>query len=82
MTETYPITAAQTTDINNRFTYHPPQINQPERYTYLRELGGSLAFAIMAQTPPSREQALALTKLEEAIFWANASIARHDSKGG
>lgn len=29
-------------------------------------------------TPTSREQELALTKLEEAIMWANASIARNE----
>lgn len=25
----------------------------------------------------SREQSLALTKLEEVVFWANSAIARH-----
>jgi hypothetical protein len=28
-------------------------------------------------TPPSREQSIAITKLEEALFWTNAAIARH-----
>lgn len=27
--------------------------------------------------PPGREQSLALTKLEEVMFWANAGIARN-----
>ena len=27
--------------------------------------------------PDSRELALAITKLEEVVFWANAAIARH-----
>ena len=28
-------------------------------------------------TPPSREQSVALTKLDEVTFWANAGIARN-----
>lgn len=66
-------------DLDRRFNYHPPsgpdvaQAHQSMRY----------AAKIMAQTvqkhlPPSaaREQAIALTKIEEALFWANAGIAR------
>lgn len=65
-------------DIRRRFTYHAPKADQPQRYVVLRDAAHDLARLIVTETPPSREQALALTKLEEAIFWANASIARNE----
>jgi len=63
-------------DIENRFTYHAPKPGQPEQYQKLREHAKSLAYLILDNCPRSREASLALTKLEESIFWANASIAR------
>jgi hypothetical protein len=65
-------------DIDNRFTYHAPKGTQPERYEYLRRQARNLATDIVRNCPDSRERSLALTKLEEAIFWANASIARNE----
>lgn len=59
-----------------RFTYHSPKDGQPEKYSVLRNTAKSLAQLIVSETPESREQSLALTALEEAVFWANASIAR------
>jgi hypothetical protein len=63
-------------ELGTRFTYHAPKDGQPEKYTALRTTGLELAKLIEASVPESREQALALTKLEEAIMWANAGIAR------
>lgn len=63
--------------IENNFTYHAPSENQVDRYTLLREKGKELAYAIEERVKDSREKSLALTKLEEAIFWANAGIARN-----
>jgi len=60
------------------FTYHPPKGDQPERYLAIRESAGGLALILMGRCPPSRERSLALTALEEAVFWANASIARNE----
>ena len=65
-------------ELVNRFTYHAPHGNQQEKYQNLRLFGLSLAEHIVENTPVSREQSVALTKLEEAIFWANASIARNE----
>ena len=74
----YPLTVAQAEDLGNRFTYHKPKDDQPERYVLVRAQARELAQCILESTPPSREQSLALTKLEESIFWANAGIARNE----
>lgn len=66
-------------DLRNRFTYHPPKADQPARYEQIRRAG--LQFAALVQTlgpGRNREQSMALTKIEEAVFWANASIARNE----
>lgn len=73
-----PLTLAQSQDLDKRFTYHAPKGDQPERYVALRAKGRELAELIASLTPPSREQSVALTKLEESLFWANASIARNE----
>ena len=65
-------------DLENRFTYHAPKPGQPEKYTVIRDRGKDLAYLIQHNCPVSRERSLALTKLEEAIMWANAAIARHE----
>ena len=64
--------------LESDFTYHAPKEGQPARYEMLRSAAKELALMILENTPPSREQSLALTELETAIFWANASIARHE----
>lgn len=61
-----------------RFTYHAPKNDQPDRYVDLRAAAHTLAIMTVEMTPPSREQSLALTKLEEFVHWANASIARRE----
>lgn len=64
-------------DLQNRFTYHPPKDNDIEKYQMLRNIGLSIATVINELVPDSREKALAITKLEEVVFWANAGIARN-----
>jgi len=61
--------------LEKSFTYHSPKSDQPERYVALREAAKNLAVLICELTPPSREQSLAITKLEEVIMWANKAIA-------
>lgn len=74
----FPLSEKQCADLAKRFTYHAPKPTQPERYVALREKGKELATLIAQCCPESREQSLAITKLEEAIFWANAGIARNE----
>lgn len=63
-------------DLPTRFTYHAPTPEQVETYQSLRSMAKEFAEMIADRVPGSREQALALTKLEECVFWANAGIAR------
>jgi hypothetical protein len=64
--------------IERDFTYHAPKPGQPERYVQIREKAKEFALLIVDLTPQSREQSLALTQLEQSIFWANAAIARNE----
>lgn len=63
--------------IERNFTYHPPNDEQREIYQEIRDRAKYLALLLNDICPDSREKSLALTKLEESVFWANASIARN-----
>lgn len=63
-------------DLMNRFTYHPPLPGQPETYEAIRNKAYTMAKYLDRHCPDGRELSLAITHLEEAVFWANASIAR------
>jgi hypothetical protein len=65
-------------DLDKRFTYHSPKTDQPERYVLIRNTAKSFGLLIIDKCPKSRERSLALTKLEEAVMWANAGIARNE----
>lgn len=65
-------------DLENIYTYHSPKDDQPERYERIRYKAKMLAAYINEYCPDSREKSLAMTKLEEAVMWANASIARNE----
>lgn len=74
----YPLTPESNIELKIRFTYHEPKGDQPERYIEIRARAKQLATLISKSCPPSRERSLALTKLEESVMWANASIARRE----
>lgn len=64
--------------IDHNFTYHPPgNDGQIKRFTEIRSTGKFFAELINDDCPPSREKSIAITKLEEAVMWANAAIARN-----
>ena len=69
---------ADSLGLDKRFTYQPPKDDQPERYVMIRAAAKAFADVIENLTPQSREQSLAITKIEESVFWANASIARNE----
>lgn len=64
--------------LDNNYKYHTPSKNQQAFYAKLREDARELAQAFEELCPDGREKSLAHTKLEEALMWANASIARND----
>lgn len=66
--------------LDNNFKYHEPFGDQLERYGKIRAAARELAGLVVDVTPASREQSLALTKLEEFGFWANAAIARNENE--
>ena len=68
----------QNTKLDVAFMYHKPKEDQPLRYEKLRAMARSLAEMFNENCPSSRELSLAMTKLEEAVMWANAAIARNE----
>lgn len=65
-------------DIEHIFKYHSPKDNQPERYEKIRAKAKELAVLYLDNCPDSRERSVALTNLEQSVFWANASVARNE----
>jgi len=76
----YRLRETQVDEIDLCFTYHAPFKGQSERYEAIREQAKNLAQQILRSTPASREQSLALTKIEEAVMFANAAIARREKE--
>lgn len=64
------------TEFQTRFTYHEPTEAKKLKHKLLRDGAQSFAAEIEMYCPESREKSLAFTALEEAVFWANAAIAR------
>jgi len=62
--------------IERAFTYHAPAGDQQARYSEIRDDAKTLAYTFAKHCPESRELSSALTRLEEAVMHANASIAR------
>lgn len=64
--------------IESAFTYHPPKSDQADRYIAIRDHAKEMALIAVSLCPPSRELSLAITALENAVMWMNASIARRE----
>lgn len=71
-------TRMRRSEIEKNFSYHAPKEGQPERYERIRKKAKAMALHIEDACPDSREKSLAFTKLEEAVMWANAAIARNE----
>lgn len=61
--------------LRRSLTNHRPDAEQINRIELVRELGYAFGVGIVENTPTSRAQSIALTKLEEAVMWAVKAIA-------
>lgn len=62
--------------IENDFTYHAPKEFDIQKFQLIRDNARQLAHLFADLVPAGKESAVALTKLNEAVMWANAGIAR------
>ena len=62
-------------ELQNWFMYHPPGPGDAERYTAIRDAAHEFAKKIVELCPPSADGTVAISKVREATFVANASIA-------
>lgn len=67
----------ESSDIEHRFAFHAASRQEKaDEHTSARQGCRQLADQLNGLLPEGREKSLAITKLEEVMFWANASIAR------
>ena len=62
--------------IANDFAYHPADEATGSLHQSIRDALFITGVFLVEICPAGRELSLALTKLEEAMFWANGAIAR------
>lgn len=68
-------------DLQRRFSYHPATtIQKQQAHEQIREDCRALAHVLNDELPDGREKSLAITNLEQVMFWANAAIARATSR--
>lgn len=64
-------------DIENRFAFHPATNDEKrDAHTSVRQNCRRLADFLNENLPEGREKSLAITKLEESMYWGNAALAR------
>lgn len=67
-------------DMDRRFSFHaPPNDEKRDAHTSVRRGCRDLADFLNHKLPDGREKSLAITHLEEVMFWGNAALAREDS---
>ncbi len=69
--------------IDRNHKHHPPSSQQrADKHEFVREITADCAKSLVETCPVSRELYLALSKMEEAMMWANAAIAREENEDG
>ncbi|WP_329422997.1 Acb2/Tad1 domain-containing protein [Streptomyces sp. NBC_01268] len=64
-------------DIEHRFAFHAATTDEKrDAHTSVRQHCRRLADHINETCPDGREKSLAITAIEEAMFWGNAALAR------
>lgn len=67
--------------IENNFAYHSPKDDTVKlTHENIRSTCRQAADTLFLLCPDSAERTLALRKLEEAMFWGNAAVARNQDK--
>lgn len=66
-----------TDEIKRRVNYHPPTEKAKLRHGMIREVAESLLTFTESLIPEGREKAMAISKAEEWMMWANAAVARN-----
>jgi hypothetical protein len=66
-------------ELNKRFDYHAPTGNEGDTHEWVRARLKETASAMLTMLPDGRELSLVVTHLEEAMFWANAALARSEA---
>lgn len=71
-----------TDNLDHRFNYHQPSSQGiVSQHANTRDRCLKLAQYVDSVIPNSREKSLAITHIEEAMFWTNAGIARINNYG-
>jgi len=63
--------------IEKNFTYHVPTEDDISVLSMIRQTAKDFVYLLDEFCPDSRERSLAITKIEESVMWANASIVRN-----
>jgi hypothetical protein len=64
-------------DLTRRFSYHPADTQEKrEAHEHVRAACLTLSLQLDELLPDGREKSLAITNLEQTMFWANAAVAR------
>lgn len=75
MAQTHPLDADA--ELIRRFQFHEAKTHDRiTRHAHVRQLCAHVAGYLSEIVPDGRERSIALTKLEEVMFWANAGLAR------
>lgn len=67
--------------IEELFTYHPPQGDEPERYVRIRAAAKTFAYILLANCPAGPDRAYAIRLIRKTAMFANASIANRNAAG-
>ena len=68
--------SAREDDLRHRFAFHPGNEVTAPQHAEVRDRCYALALAMIELLPEGRELALMITKIEEAMMWGIAGIAR------
>jgi len=64
-------------EVDHKVHYHPPMTEERKgQHDFVRRGIARLMHDFTDALPPGREKSLVMTHLEEAMFWANAAVAR------